>query len=300
MLLPRRPSSSWRPHGQISKSRRMRPRNMPERDDRALREALTNEPRREREVIVLHEDQRRVAVRLVARRPRRIARSPPRTSRSRRTGRPAGRARGGTAATDLRSQTRSSSLAPRRRSARRAGAGTSDWRAARPARRASRRPPGRRFRRHVPPTRRSRRWISGSSAVTSPPADRLTTMLPPGSRSCLKGSRLASTTIDSPSNSVSSERCRRSAVQTGRVSVSRAAGISPPCWGLCTGRVDNAGAAARTIRSTGETGRVLRGSVPGAWLGQLGANSLLHSRCLPCLPDASRPAGRGNLNEGVA
>ena len=155
MLLPSSPFSSSRAHGQISKSRELRPRNVPERDDRAEREAFADQLRREGEVIILHQDDRRRRLPPPHTRPRRIARSRRDRSRSRPTGRRAARARDGTAATALRSRIRSSSRAARCSSSQTRRSRYEDWRVARRVRPADRRPRDRRFRHRVPPILRS-------------------------------------------------------------------------------------------------------------------------------------------------
>ena len=78
-------------------------------------------------------------------------------------------------------------------------------------------------------------WTSGSNAVTSPLAERLTTMLPSGARSCLNGSRLASTTID-PLPSNASQRGLHAVLRsTGGHSSARCLSMSPPeMFILCT------------------------------------------------------------------
>ena len=62
MLLPSSPSRISSVHGQIAQLLEVRPRDVPERDDRRLRQLLADQLRRQREVVVLHEDDRVVGV----------------------------------------------------------------------------------------------------------------------------------------------------------------------------------------------------------------------------------------------
>jgi len=101
-------------------------------------------------------------------------------------------------------------------------------------------------------------WISGSNAVTSPLAERLTTMRPSAARSCRIGSRLASTTIGPLPSNASRHACTCSTVH-GPVFGSRCPSLSFPNLFLCTNPVDNAPACG-AIRSRGGSRRFLGGA----------------------------------------
>ena len=178
---------------------RVRPRDVPEHEDRRARQPLADQPRREREVVVLHQDDRVVASR-PPRRPRRrtcwltalvvlpvLAR-----------GRSGARARGGRAARGPRWRSRSSSPSPPR--------SVSQTRRSR----YDSSPGGTRTRSCASTVSRSaeplpcatqtpeQARITGSSAVTRPLAGCSTAMPPSVVRSWMYGSRLARITTFSP------------------------------------------------------------------------------------------------------
>ena len=62
MSLARRPSSRAPRHGHCASTRARRPRDVPEGDDRARRQPTPEHPRRQREVVVLDEHERRIVL----------------------------------------------------------------------------------------------------------------------------------------------------------------------------------------------------------------------------------------------